>query len=231
MKYLLAYVIQNAKHAYADGYQLAKDATEISDRKIEFLPTTREIDCSLSVSAPNQKPPFSLVFIGRWHINKGIDILLDSLEILTRDDWKLIKTIEIYGGGPLHQLVYQKVEKLKKNGAPIILGGYLNKTKSISVIQQADYILIPSRIESIPLIFSDSMKLNRPVICMPTGDLPKLLSEGNCGILSTEISAIAFASAIQNALRKSPISYSQGVKKQAEKFILSNIVKRLINNE
>ena len=95
---MLARVIRQAEHAYADGYKLAQDAYRIAGREVEFLPSTRKIDF-VDPPSPRCRPPYRLLFLGRWHPNKGIDLLLDALESLGDADWRNIESLEIQGGG------------------------------------------------------------------------------------------------------------------------------------
>lgn len=229
---ILARVIHQAQYAYADGYKLASDAKIISNRNVEFLPSTRAINYLLS-PPKKQTAPYNLLFLGRWHHNKGIDILLDSLQLLSNDDWKQIKIIEIYGGGSLHSIVHEKVKKLQLAGKPIKLGSFLNKKEAEDALFRTDWVLIPSRIESIPVIFSDAMKMGKPIISMPTGDLPRLVNSPPCGILAKEISVDSYTIAIRQALSTTTSRFQDGIKKQAEAFNLpilaQNLLKKIQN--
>jgi glycosyltransferase involved in cell wall biosynthesis len=120
--------------------------------------------------------------------------LLSSKEILR------INSISISGGGPLEFDVKHKVKKLMEKGLPIKLNGFVDKSKATRLIQESDFVMIPSRIESIPVIFSDAIQLLRPVISMPVGDLPVLLDKYKCGVLASEVSPRSFATAISKAL-------------------------------
>ena len=85
------------------------------------------------------------------------------------------------------------------------LKGFVNKNEATKLIIESDFMLIPSRIESIPVIFSDSIQLLRPVIAMPVGDLPFLLKKYKCGILSNSIDPVAYALSISKALNGPPV--------------------------
>lgn len=198
-------VIQQARHAYADGYQLAADAEKIGRTPVAFLPSTRRIDLS-DPAPPRDQPPYRLLFLGRWHHNKGVDLLLDALAMLAEEDWQKIEQIRIEGGGPLHELVHQRVLALQQQGRPVIAGRFLSKPEAETAIVHADCLLIPSRIESIPVVFSDAMKLGRPVVSMPVGDLSQLVGSG-VGVLAKQVSSRAFASAMSTLLQRSPQSF------------------------
>ena len=219
-------VIQQAQHAYADGYQLAADAEKIGKTPVSFLPSTRRIGLQ-EVAAPRSQPPYRLLFLGRWHHNKGVDLLLDALAQLDDSDWQQIERVEIQGGGPLHDLVHERTSVLQSKGRPVIAGRYLTKPEAETAIAQADWLLIPSRIESIPVVFSDAMKLGRPVIAMPVGDLTRLGNQFDIGLISGKISANAFARSIRTAIKTPQKSRINDIRECADLFDISKIANKL----
>lgn len=233
---MLRKVIRQARHAYADGLQLARDAEKIALRPIAFLPSTRAIGTE-AAPLPQGQAPYHLLFLGRWHPNKGIDLLLQALHLLTDADWQRIRCVEIQGGGPMQALVQAEAGKLQAAGRPVQLGGFLAKSEAEQAIARADWVLIPSRIESIPVVLSDAMKLGRPVLAMPVGDLPRLVTGQNmpqgraqaCGLLATQVNAGSYARALQQLLRHSPTAFTAGIAAQTQVFDLPQLVLRMQN--
>lgn len=215
-------VMRDAQRRYADGLQLARDSEKICGRAVAFLPTTRALQTH-NASKPAGEAPYRLVFIGRWHRNKGIDLLLNALEMLSDVDWERVDEVAIYGGGPLQVEVNAKVQRLLEAGRPVKVGGFIPKAQAELAIVRADWVVIPSRIESIPVIFSDAMKLGRPVIATPVGDLPGLVRGGPCGVLAAAATAEAFADSIREAMRRPADSFSVGVAAQSGRFDLGAI--------
>ncbi|MGA9852145.1 MAG: glycosyltransferase [Gammaproteobacteria bacterium] len=224
---MLARVIRRARSAYADGYQLAKDAELIAGVPVHFLPSTRRIDLPDPLP-PRDQPPYRLLFLGRWHRNKGIDLLLDALAMQGDDGWRHIEKVEIWGGGPLAPLVRERVAQLRAIGRPIELGGFLNKHEAEAAISRADWVLIPSRIESIPVIFSDAMKLRRPVITTPVGDLPRLVGADGCGILAERVDAMAYRQSLNVMQRTSTWAFAEGISVQATHFDIGKIAANIL---
>lgn len=223
----LAKVIRMARYAYADGYLLAEDAQRISGVPVDFLPSTRRIELA-HPPPPRSHPPYRLLFLGRWHKNKGVDLLLDALTLLDDGDWRCIEKVEIQGGGPMAPLVRERVAKLQAAGRPVETGGFLTKREAEAAMVRADWVLIPSRIESIPVIFSDAMKLGRPVITTPVGDLPRLHGAARCGILADRADAVAYRQALHNTQTASPLSFAEGIATQAAHFDLGTITASLL---
>lgn len=225
---VLATVMRDASRRYADGLQLGRDSEAICGNAVDFLPSTRMLHADAS-RLPAAKPPYKLVFIGRWHPNKGVDLLLDALALLQDEDWNRIDQVSIHGGGPLHDLVHAKAERLRGAGRPIHVGRFIPKQQAEQAIVEADYLIIPSRIESIPVIFSDAMKLGRPVIATPVGDLPEWIGGANpCGIGAATVDAAGIADALRRALATSPADFASAVQKAAEQFDMGRIADRIV---
>jgi len=225
---ILRTVLDNADHCYADGYQLGMEVEKLSGKTCHFLPSTRRID----TVGPNQlsaEPPYKLAFLGRWHTNKGVDLLLDSLSRLTDSDWLKVSEIRIFGGGPLADTVKQGVETLKAKGRPLEIGGYLGKAEASALICWADYLLLPSRIESIPVIFSDAVKLGTPIVSTPVGDLPRLYSTYKFGTIASEATVSAYCEAIKAALNQTPSDFLPNLDRARQDFNLSIITDTFLN--
>lgn len=220
---VLKKVLQTSHYCFADGYELQKEVESISHRKCEFLPSTRTLNIRENIQSVNQ-PPYKLAFLGRWHRNKGVDLLLEALEMLSETEWSRVKEIRICGGGPMEEIVSVAIEKLKSKGRPVFKKDYLDKEKATELLMWADYLLIPSRIESIPVVFSDAMQCGVPVVATPVGDLPRLLQEYKVGVLAHDVTSIELYKAICTSLNKSPSEFTEEIKLANLEFNLQSIV-------
>lgn len=225
VKQVLIQVLKNSHCNFADGYLLQQAVEALSKRRGDFLPSTRQLSLTTSKMLAD-KPPYRLAFLGRWHHNKGVDLLLESLSLLIH--WQNIGAVRIAGGGPLEKTVNAAYSTLKAQNRPVQLLGYLDKSAALNLLQWADYVCIPSRIESIPLIFSDAMKCQCPLIATPVGDLPRLMQQYRVGTLATEVSSFAFAQAIQRALTQAPVTFAPGLSQAADAFNLEHIAQHLL---
>jgi len=228
IKTLLKKVLKASHTNFADGYLLKQSVESISGRNCHFLPSTRALNISKQKQLSTNPPPYRLAFLGRWHPNKGTDLLVESLRTLSDTDWQRIEEIRICGGGLLEKTIESAHATLKAQGHPIVLQGYLNKTEAIELFLWADYVLIPSRIESIPVVFSDAMKCQCPIVSMPVGDLPRLVTEYQVGVLAADVSAQAFGSAISQILQQSPQTFVAGLEQAADDFSLEHSVETLL---
>jgi glycosyltransferase involved in cell wall biosynthesis len=197
---MLRKVLATADHRFADGLKLCEDVRRISGGSCEFLPSCRDLGIR-NPPARRTSPPYRLAFLGRWHPNKGIDLLLDALRLLGADGWQNIEEIRIHGGGPLEEDVKQTCMLLGESGRPVRVGGYLDRDAAASLLAWADFVIIPSRIESIPVVFSDALQSGCRVISTPAGDLPGLIDE-SIGTVSVDVSAESIRAAVTSAVSR-----------------------------
>jgi glycosyltransferase involved in cell wall biosynthesis len=214
---ILRRVLRHAAQRYADGLALKDDVERIGGKPCAFLPSCRILTADQPKTL-RQSSPYRLAFLGRWHPNKGIDLLLQALELLSEADWRQIDCIRINGGGPLDHQVQTQATRLIEAGRPLTVGGYLDRDGARDLLAWADYLVIPSRIESIPVIFSDAMQMQCPVIASPVGDLPALIAEHRCGVLAATVDALSLAQALRSALISAPADFSDGLSSAATAF-------------
>jgi glycosyltransferase involved in cell wall biosynthesis len=220
---LLGSVCREASLAFADGLKLAADAETISGRRFEFMPSCRRLEGRRAVPVRGGAP-YRYLFLGRWHVNKGIDLLLAALETLSPSDWSHVGEIHIAGGGPLADGVNAGVARLRAAGRPVRLSGYLDRQEASAALAAADRLLLPSRIESIPVVFSDALAYGLPIVAMPVGDLPGLLADGG-GWLAPSVDADGFAQALRASFGPSPPGFPAVL---AERFDLGRVASALL---
>ena len=221
-------VLRSAEHSYADGLLLANDVEKISGEPCSFLPSARRLPAT-STSTTRAEPPYRLGFLGRWHPNKGADLLMSALEALSDDDWSRIDSVRVCGGGPLESFVRDGAQQLARAGRPVSIGGYLDRDEAAELIGWADYLVLPSRIESIPVIFSDAAQLGTALIATPVGDLPNLHSRYDFGVIASAASTESLVDAIRSALGDDATRFDAGLAAAAKDFRVDAIAERLLN--
>ncbi len=217
IKDVLRTVLRDSQVLFADGCLLLQDVEKLAGRPGVFLPSTRRLPLSGKRQLA-QGPPYRLAYLGRWHHNKGTDLLCAALGALAEEDWRQIEAVRICGGGPLEGQVQELCAALRVAGRPVTPGGYLDKEAAAELLRWADYLLIPSRIESIPVVFSDALQAGCPVIAMPVGDLPRLLKQWPVGVLAEDTTPAAYARAIRKALHRPPFLYTRHLEEAAGAF-------------
>ena len=220
--WIIRRVINKATRVMADGVQLCRDVESLTHRDCEFLPSCRKMPV-IAKSPAITNTVIKLLFVGRYHINKGPDILIEAITLLDPERRKNIH-LDLYGLGPLELQLQDEIQS-KGLGDCVSLHGTITVTELAEKFIDTDFLVIPSRIESIPVVFSDAIQSGVPVITMPVGDLPDLLDRFKCGVCATTVSAKALAAAIEKALAAGEKEFMPGIESVKKHFDIAISVK------
>lgn len=222
-KLLLKIVMKHADRVFADGLQLAEDVEQITGVPCKFLPSSRKLP------PPNTKmftsgsiPLTHFLYVGRYHVNKGPDLLIRAIACLPRDVRESLQ-VDLFGFGPLHEELLRLVVDLGVD-SHVQVRGPIRAQEFSNYLDSVSFLVIPSRIESIPVVFSDSLQMATPTVSMPVGDLGTYIQITGCGIVAEDVSPEAFATAIMEAMTRGKESFREGVAKAYEPFKTANAV-------
>jgi glycosyltransferase involved in cell wall biosynthesis len=179
---LMRRIIHDARGVFADGFDLSKRIEERFGRKCFFLATTRSIPSPppLLKSARLETErgqggltgkPYHFLFVGRIEKVKGIDLLLQSMAYLKEEELNVHLTV--VGGGGMEKWAkdFIKMEALEEK---VSWRGNVPDETLASLYGLSDCVVIPSRSESIPLVFSEALRFNKNLIVTDVGDMGML---------------------------------------------------------
>ncbi len=172
---LVRKILQMSDFCFADGIQLADEVSNISQRACKFVPSTRRLP-SFSQRTDIDDDHIRFLYIGRYEYNKGPDILIEAMRLCV--DWGLTAHLHMFGTGSLDKYLRQQVVGYESS---IFVHGYASPKTCVHYMHLCDWLVIPSRIESIPLIFSDAIKMNIPILATDVGDLSVLVKRYHVG--------------------------------------------------
>ncbi len=189
-------VLRNAAFRLADGWQLAREVERLGGKPCGFLPSARRLPLEVP---PAELPParWRLLYVGRFERQKGVDLLVEALGRL-RDKWAGVQ-VHMLGDGSLRPWVERRLWSWGLEGK-VRLHGYASPETVVAMMKAADYLVIPSRQESIPLVFGDAMRCGLPVIGTDVGDLGMLIRGGRVGWVLLEPSVEAIADGLRRAM-------------------------------
>jgi glycosyltransferase involved in cell wall biosynthesis len=159
-------IIQEARGIFADGFDLAKRVEERFQRRCFFLATTRRFPEREEIPQPSF--PYRFLFVGRLEKVKGIDLLLQSMALLKEEGKEGYLTV--IGRGSLEEWAKDFIEK-RNLGPNITMLGNIPDATLVSLYATSDCVVIPSRSESIPLVFSEALNFDKEMIVADVGDL------------------------------------------------------------
>jgi len=123
---------------------------------------------SLFFSLNSQKTEKSIkkiIYIGRLHYFKHVNYLIKAIQDLPENYY-----LEIYGDGEDRK----RLENIAQNSLKIKFFGFFEKEKDISsAFSDADLMVLPSKMEEMPLSIMESLAARVPVLC---SNLPSVKS-------------------------------------------------------
>jgi len=168
-------IIQEAKGVFADGFDLSRRVEERFGRKCFFLATTRTVPRLPPLLKEGQggltSKPYRFLFVGRIEKVKGIDLLLESMACLKEEALNVHLTV--VGRGGMEEWAKRFIEERDLGGHVSWMGNVPDQTLA-SLYESSDCVVIPSRSESIPLVFSEALRFNKELIVTDVGDMGML---------------------------------------------------------
>lgn len=227
LRAVVSNVLQSATNRYADGLKLKHDAEGLSSCPIEFLPSSRAIvrDGLVPLGIDRKSPRFQ--FVGRYNHVKGVDVLLRAFRKYVGAGGS--GTLHMIGGGSMDQQIREMHKELGLTER-VEISGYADGDEVRARVQSADCLLIPSRNESIPLVFSDALQLGTPVIASDVGDMGDLLRQTPAGIVVQPEDVDGLAQALGEFERSGPKQYEAEVRLLAGTFDITQTAKRFLSD-
>ena len=164
-------IIHEAKGVFADGFDLSKRVEERFGRKCFFLATTRTIEKKGPEKPKERESQYRFLFVGRIEKVKGIDLLLESMAFLKEEALKIHLTV--VGRGGMEEWAKRFIKEKDLGGHVSWMGNVPDQTLA-SLYESSDCVVIPSRSESIPLVFSEALRFNKELIVTDVGDMGML---------------------------------------------------------
>lgn len=224
-KKIIKNILLEADIVYADGYELSSDVVQLTGKDCTFLPTTRDLPSESNIPVEIIKGAANILFIGRLEAIKGVDVLLRAASQLVRSGLNF--HLHIFGAGPM-------ADELKKESRDLMLEsnvtfhGIADAATASAYLKASDCLVIPSRVESIPVIFSDGLKNDIPLVVTDVGDMGALNSKYKAGRTVPSEDVNALKNAILETVRESRDTFKSGRQKLAEVFNYEKVARKFI---
>lgn len=178
LKNIIKLVLGNSDFIFADGIDLSREVEKLTGKKCVFVPSASKANYRNNVIQKTKKI-INLVFVGRMERVKGPDILFQALELIKKDLSKF--KIHYIGDGSMLESLKNKSLNMGMSKQIRFYGNISNFQKISDIIRMSDWLVIPSRSDSIPLIFSEAMKCKTPIIVSNLPDLKYLINKYKVG--------------------------------------------------
>ncbi len=185
-------ILQEADHLFADGFDLKEKVEKLSGKKCTFLPSMRKLPQGFEEKEKLDNFSFNFLYIGRWEKDKGLDILIQAFDVLNHQLSKV--NLYILGWGSYENEMRKQIKNLKLEEHIRIIGK-VSTSSVANYLEQADCVVIPSRGDSIPLVFSEALQMGTPLIVTDVGDMGYLVRRYKLGkvVRSGDVDGLAKA--------------------------------------
>lgn len=141
---------------------------------------------------PEKNSPY-LVFVGRLHPIKGLDLLIEAMPQV-HEDIKLI----LVGDGPIKNKLLMQIQELNLQDS-IELKGALPKKEALKIMEQGFALVLPSHFETQGIVLLEANARGIPVLASRTGGMKEVVIDkynglffepGNIEEMATKISLL-----------------------------------------
>lgn len=155
---------------------VGRDLSSLIESKLDRKPNivlSAGVDHRLFYQEENTAKEFDFIFVGSFTRVKGLDILLQAIKIIDKQEIKYC----LVGSGELEEEVIQM-----QNQNITFLGHQTHEQLRI-LYNKSKYLVLPSRAEAFGLVVSEALFCGTPVIVSSTGGLKDQVKEGKNGFI------------------------------------------------
>lgn len=215
-------IIANSKDTWKslEAYKIPESKRTYLYNGFTHHPQTIENSKSVSKSSPKK-----ILYFGRLVPWKGIHILLQAFEILSKE-----KNVELHivGGGPAESDLRKLAETLTSKNRITFLATVPAKVIPKHILE-SDVVVLPSFYDTFPHGMLETLAYARPLVATRVNGIPEVVVDGETGWLVEPNNPTAMARAIQEVLENP--SKAERIAKAGQNFVLSRFTWERIVDE
>jgi glycosyltransferase involved in cell wall biosynthesis len=184
----------------------------LPSRKIQVIPNAVDIEeiLRLSGEAATGVPPLYqkqkwIVFVGRLSREKGLIHLIRAFSRLTLIHGQV--ALLIIGDGPDREKLESFVNSLQLNLSVYFLGF---KSNVYPYIRQAEFLVLPSLTEGMPVVILEAFALRKPVVATRVGGIPEVVRNDKEGMLVGARNESELGNAIARLIQRTDTTKQMG---------------------
>ncbi len=175
-KFFYDKIIANSKYSA----QFLLQAKGCLVNKLNIIPNGIKIQQHFEKSIKNTKGNPVVLYVGRLEYIKGIDILIEAINLAKENLPEIC--LHIVGNGSKHREIKKLISDLglEKN---VFLHGFISEKEKNNIYSVCDMVVVPSRDEPFGIIILEAMLAGKPLIVSDRGALPELVKNGQNGLV------------------------------------------------
>ncbi len=175
-RWALRYVVRRATVTISLGGKLTGMLQQLARGtrgRILVLPNAVNIPAEVP-AYPSVAQPLTLLFVGRFAFNKGIDVLVSVAQRLVAEGHGERSRFVLAGDGP--ERARMEAEGLPAN---VQLAGKVDDARLEQLYAECHALVLPTRFEGMPTVVLEAMARSRPVLVSDVGASGELVSDAN----------------------------------------------------
>ncbi len=178
----LRYIVRRSAVVISLGGKLTgilRDLADGSKCRVVVLPNATDVPSGPTVSVAGQpatdnQQPLTLLFVGRFAFNKGLDVLMTVADRLVTEGKPDLVRFQLAGDGPL-------LAQYQRAGLPanVRLLGRVDDAQLDKLYSNCDALILPTRFEGMPTVVLEAMARAKPIIVSDVGASGELVSPHN----------------------------------------------------
>lgn len=165
---IISILSKNADNLFANSNALSKIAIT-KYGSCMMLPASTKVSTISKNKLIFDRNKVNILYVGRLEKVKGPDILVKAFKEL---DDKF--TLRVIGSGTMR-------DKLEKEDNKVIFLGRMNMFEISNYMRNSDFLIIPSRNESLPLVILEAANFRLPILASNVGDCKFILDKYKIG--------------------------------------------------
>lgn len=125
--------------------------------------------------------PNNLLYVGRLTEEKGVDFLLRGFQQIAVSDERV--RLDIVGSGPMSHRLQELSQQLDITQSVTFHGFVQSGPELWEHYDDADMLVLTSSTEGLPRVIAEAMARGLPVIATSVGGIPKIITNGENGML------------------------------------------------
>jgi glycosyltransferase involved in cell wall biosynthesis len=171
-------VLKEADFLFADGFDLKEKVEELSGKKCLFLPSMRKLPETIDQTIGLDKWKTNFLYLGRWEKKKGLEELIKAVSLVKKEVGNI--NLNILGWGDYEREMQKLINQLELK-EEIKIVGKVSTSLVCAYLKESDCLVIPSKGDSIPLVFSEALQMRTPLIVTDVGDMGDLVKKFDLG--------------------------------------------------